>query len=84
MKRVAVTLRPFIFNQYIQIYEDDKLVGAKVTSINSMSNDIKDICQSLSINQIDIKGNKMFTKKIAQELTKINQFEKLNLNITLY
>ena len=49
-----------------------------------MSNDIKDICQSLSINQIDIKGNKMFTKKIAQELTKINQFEKLNLNITLY
>ena len=84
MKRIIINIQPFIFNQSIQIYENDTLIERKLAPLKTLSKVIQDYCKENKINQIELNGNRYFTNKIQKELIEFVKFEKMDLNIVSY
>ena len=84
MKRIVVSVRPFLKNQPLQIYEDDKAYAEYDFPLLNLGENIFKLCQSLNITNVEIKGNPIFTKSIKNQITNLNKFDANKININLY
>jgi len=84
MRRIAVTIQPFVLNQTIQIFEDDNLKEFHLAPLEAVDQIVAGMCKTYDITQVDIRGESHFTEKIKEKILTATKFEQLNVNIDLY
>ena len=84
MKKIIVVLKPFILNQSVYVYDDQKLIDTYEIDTFNISEKIIETANLYDISQIDMSGPKEYAKgitnKIAQKELEKYSTSKLTFN----
>ena len=72
MKKLIVSVRPFLFKQVITIVDDEaKTAENLIVKTGELPDTISKLCKEKSIKDIEIKGSAKFNKKIEENIKEI-------------
>ena len=72
MKKLIVSVRPFLFKQAITIVDDEaKTAENLIVKTGELPDTISKLCKEKSIKDIEIKGSAKFNKKIEENIKEI-------------
>ena len=82
MDHIIVNIHPFIMEQEIQVYREGKCINISKSTMQDLEEDIAIKAKLYNITNIDLAGDKNFSRKIKERLTQ-NKFD-LDLDIKIY
>ena len=68
MKKIIVVLKPFVLNQSVYVYDDQKLIDTYEIDTVNISEKIIETANLYDISQIDMSGPKEYAKGIANKI----------------
>ena len=68
MKQLAVFIQPFVQNQTIEYYVDNKKQETHMTSLTDLDGVLASFCETDNIEQIDMYGSAVFAKRIKEKI----------------
>ena len=82
MDHIIVNIHPFIMEQEIQVYREGKCINISKSTMQNLEEDIAIKAKLYNITNIDLAGDKNFSRRIKERLTQ-NKFN-LDLDIKIY
>ena len=82
MDKVICVIHPYIFNQTISVYKDEKCIDKVISSMDKLKNDLYILCQKYNIKNIELTGSFTFCNKIKEDFINA-KFAKDGINIKL-
>jgi len=82
MDHIIVNIHPFIMEQEIQVYREGKCINISKSTMQDLEEDIAIKAKLYNITNIDLAGDKNFSRRIKERLTQ-NKFD-LDLDIKIY
>ena len=84
MKKIIATIQPFVLKQTVMIYnESDQMELMQQVPMPDVEALIFQLCKEKNINQVKIRGEQHFTKRIKDKLLGLSKYAKMDLNIDL-
>lgn len=82
MDHIIVNIHPFIMEQEIQVYREGKCINVSKSTMQELEEDIAIKAKLYNITNIDLAGDKNFSRRIKERLIQ-NKFD-LDLDIKIY
>lgn len=82
MKKIIVNIKPFVLNQKVGIYEDDKLIIEHGTTLHNLPYILQKLCKEEEIEEVYLHGGH-FAKKTSDKLMEISKFDTNYINVIL-
>ncbi len=70
MKKIIMVLKPFVLNQPVYVYDDQKLIDTYEIDTFNISKKIIETAKLYNISQIDVSGPKEYAKGITNQIAK--------------
>ena len=83
MDHIVTVICPFVAEQKVAVYQNGECIKEAKCNINDLTNTCYNLCKEYNINQLDIKGQKLYVMHLLDEL-KSSKYDNFNININIY
>ena len=84
MDHIVSVIQPFVAQQTVSVYVAGECVKTVQCPLDFLEDTITALSKSYSINEVDLAGNEIFTRKIRDDLHVRPKFAKFGLHVTIH